>query len=100
MIFHNIMLKKIDSNILYCVTATITRECNFPKELTLKDILGEELNNYYDGWGFNMANNTRKYFFYDVPKHIAEIIPSRAEKYHGLNVTIDPMINDSDGDQE
>lgn len=49
---------------------TISPSYNNPEKPSLKDILGDEFDNYYDGCGF--CNNTKKkdFFFYDVPVNL------------------------------
>lgn len=58
----------------------------FPKDKTLRDILGDELNEYYDGCGGN--KEISDWFFYDVPEKLIETIKIRVNSYEIIKLSI------------
>lgn len=65
-----------------CVkTSSLT---NIPKDKTLRDVLGHELDSYYDGWEYGKV---QKWYFIDVPSELINVISFRAKSL-GLDVNI------------
>ncbi len=56
--------------------------------MDLKDMLGPELDEYYDGWG--VETKGKDYFFYHVPQNIINLVENRAKNYDILQLNISP----------
>ena len=52
------------------------------KNMTIKDMLGSELEQYYDGW--EHGPDGARYFFYKVPQVIMTLTKDRAKKYKDI----------------
>ena len=65
----------------YNITVTVKTEDNkkFPKDMELKDVLGEELEDYYDGW--EHGTDSSSWYFTNVPENILKDVVSRATPY-------------------
>ena len=58
----------------------------FPKDKTLADILGNEINKYYDGCGGN--KETHDWFFNNVSEQLIETIKNRANACEIIKLSI------------
>lgn len=55
--------------------------------LTVKSILGDEFEQYYDGEGIDLETNERDFFFYDIPRVLIELVPKRLDDVCEYRVT-------------
>ena len=72
-----------------CLKITIATGKNTPKEFTLRDVLGDEFNDYYDGSGYDRKTKTHEYFFNNVPQSLLGLVSDRIKDYsfikHSIN---------------
>lgn len=54
------------------------------EKLSLNTILGEEFDEYYDGWGVDYATKNMDYFFMNVPQPLIDTVPSKLASYPAL----------------
>lgn len=67
-------------NETYVLKITISASAKNPDNLTLNDILGDEIMSYYTGWGFNCIEKEKDFFLDDMPKNLVD---SAVEKLAG-----------------
>ncbi len=60
-----------------------------PKKLDLKDVLGAEFEDYYDGSGFDAKTGERDFFFCGIPENLIELIPKRLNGFCNYKITPD-----------
>jgi hypothetical protein len=49
--------------------------------LTLIDILGQEFEGYYDGFGIDNQTKEKDFFFYHVPENLINLLPNKLSEY-------------------
>ena len=67
------------------IVVSTTKNTLIPKDKTLRDILGPELDNCYDGW--EHGQNVQKWHFTNVSESLLDIIV-RASSNVGLDIKI------------
>ena len=69
------------------ITVFIPKNSTPPKnsngqKMDLKDMLGPELEKYYDGWEHGPDGSS--YLFYDVPQNIMNLAKNNADNYKNI----------------
>ena len=81
-------LSQAEANLPDKIFLRITLPANFsnPNKLNLDDIMGQEFNDYYDGFGFDHQTKDKDFFFYNVPANLIELVAPRLECYPQIKI--------------
>lgn len=76
---------------LYNIVISTNPDITGPKDITLNELLGKDLNEYYDGWGIDKETGIKDFYFYDVPTKLMKIIKVKIKKIDYLTCKIDEV---------
>lgn len=62
-------------------------EAKTTNDFVLRDILGDEFKNYYDGSGYNVESKQHQFFFTNVPDQLAYLAAQRLKNHANLQLS-------------
>lgn len=57
-------------------------------DFTLRDVLGDEFQKYYDGCGYDIPNREHHFFFNNVPQTLCNLAESRLKNHENVHYKI------------
>ena len=76
---------------LLALKVSVVENNSIPKDKNLKDILGTELDQYYDGWGHNKQTETDDIFFINVPENLIDDLTEKLKNHNGITIQTKEM---------
>lgn len=69
-------------------TLTVPKNHGIPEGTTLQSILGDGMEEYCDGWGYDTSSRAWDYFYYGVPEELLSAAAYRVRNYPNIQIAI------------